>query len=128
MGETLWVRAVRGAAPVPGNTPRSILYATRKLLTAISDRNSLQPENIISVILSLTPDLNAAFPAEAARELGWLNVPLFCTTEIPVPGALKMCVRVLVHAYLPCKQDEVKHIYLEEAAALRPDIHGQKNG
>ncbi|MGB4504651.1 MAG: chorismate mutase [Syntrophaceticus sp.] len=123
MDGTLWVRGIRGAAPVSENTPEAIRGATKELLMIIADENSLEPERIISIILSLTPDLNAAFPAEAAREMGWLNVPLFCTTEIPVPGALKMCVRVLVHAYLPCSQDEVKHIYLEDAAVLRPDLN-----
>lgn len=123
----LWVRGIRGAAPVPENTPEAIRGVTRELLKIIAAENLLEPERIISIILSLTPDLDAAFPAEAARDLDWVNVPLFCTTEIPVPGALQMCVRVLVHAYLPCSQDEVKHIYLEDAAMLRPDLDG-KNG
>jgi chorismate mutase len=127
MGRTLWVRGIRGAAPVPENTPEAIRGAARELLRIIADENLLEPERMISIILSLTPDLNAAFPAEAARELGWVHVPLFCTTEIPVPGALQMCVRVLVHAYMDCAQDEVKHIYLEDAAVLRPDLDG-KNG
>ena len=81
----LWVRGIRGAAPVSANTPQAIWQATKELLTVIVDKNNLKPERIISAIFSLTPDLNAAFPAAAARELGWVHVPLFDTTEIAVP-------------------------------------------
>jgi chorismate mutase len=76
MGRTLWVRGIRGAAPVPENTPEAIRGAARELLRIIADENLLEPERMISIILSLTPDLNATFPAEAARELGWVHVPL----------------------------------------------------
>lgn len=122
MSSRLWVRGIRGAAPVSANTPQAIWQASRELLTVIADKNNLKPERIISIIFSLTPDLNAAFPAAAARELGWVHVPLFDTTEIAVTGALQKCVRVLMHAYLPCSQEDVNHIYLKEAAALRPDL------
>jgi chorismate mutase len=122
MSSRLWVRGIRGAAPVSANTTQAIRQATRELLTVIVDKNHLEPERIISIIFSLTPDLNAAFPAAAARELGWAHVPLFGTIEADVPGAIQKCVRVLMHAYLPCSQEEVKHIYLKEAAVLRPDL------
>lgn len=122
MNSKLWVRGIRGAAPVSDNTSQAIWQATRELLTVIVDKNRLEPDRIISIIFSLTPDLNAAFPAAAVRELGWVHVPLFGTTEADVPGAIQKCVRVLMHAYLPCSQEEVKHIYLKEAAALRPDL------
>ncbi|HBG22017.1 MAG: chorismate mutase [Syntrophaceticus sp.] len=122
MSSRLWVRGIRGAAPVSANTTQAIRQATRELLTVIVDKNSLESERIISIIFSLTPDLNAAFPAAAARELGWAHVPLFGTIEADVPGAIQKCVRVLMHAYLPCSQEEVKHIYLKEAAVLRPDL------
>lgn len=127
MEEKLWVRGIRGAVTVPENSPEAILGAVRELLEAIASYNNLQPENMISILFSVTQDLNAVFPAQAARELGWLNVPLFCTLEIAVPGSLKRCIRVLMHAYLPCSQNEVKHIYLGGAAQLRPDLD-EKNG
>jgi len=125
--EKLWVRAIRGAVTVQENSPEAILGAVKELLEAIATHNNLQPDNMISIIFSVTEDLNAVFPAQAARELGWVNVPLFCTLEIPVPGSLKRCVRVLMHAYLPCAQNEVKHVYLGDAAQLRPDLD-EKNG
>ena len=93
MEEKLWVRGIRGAVTVPENSPEAILGAVRELLEAIASYNNLQPENMISILFSVTQDLNAVFPAQAARELGWVNVPLFCTLEIPVPGSLKRCIR-----------------------------------
>lgn len=123
----LWVRGIRGAVTVSENTPEAIITATQELLRQIAYENSLDPERIISVIFSATSDLNAAFPAKGARTLGWERVPLFCTTEIPVPGSLARCVRVLLHAYMDCNQDQVRHVYLGDAAKLRPDLDG-KNG
>ncbi|AFV11780.1 chorismate mutase AroH [Thermacetogenium phaeum DSM 12270] len=120
--EKYWVRGIRGAVTVAENTPEAIITATRQLLEKIARENLLEPERIISIIFSVTPDLNAAFPAEGARALGWTKVPLFCTTEIAVPGSLPRCVRVLVHAYLTCAQEDVKHVYLGDAVALRPDL------
>ncbi|HHY39964.1 MAG TPA: chorismate mutase [Syntrophaceticus sp.] len=127
MEEKLWVRGIRGAVTVQENSPEAILGAVRELLEAIASCNNLQPEKMISILFSVTQDLNAVFPAQAARELGWVNVPLICTLEIPVPGSLKRCIRVLIHAYLPCSQNEVKHVYLGDAAQLRPDLD-EKNG
>ncbi len=127
MDDKLWVRGIRGAATVLENTPESIRGTAKNLLAVIARENALEPAKIISIIFSVTPDLDAAFPAEAARELGWVQVPLFCTAEIPVPGALTMCVRVLIHAYLACDQDEVRHVYLGDAVFLRPDLN-VKNG
>ncbi len=119
----VWVRGIRGAVTVPENSPRVICEATKELLTLIVKENEIKIEDIISIIFSVSVDLNAAFPAEAARELGWTMVPLLCTTEIPVPGSLEKCIRVLVHAYLPRSQAEVRHVYLGEAVKLRPDLH-----
>jgi chorismate mutase len=118
----VWVRGIRGAVTVSENSKSAICEATKELLLAIIRENEISPEDIISIIFSATPDLNAAFPAEAARQLGWLTVPLLCTTEIPVPGSLEKCVRVLVHAYTSRKQEEVRHVYLREAVRLRPDL------
>ncbi len=116
------VRGIRGAVTVTENTRAAIVAATRELLLRIVAENGLEPEDIVSIIFTVTPDLNAAFPAEAARECGWNSVPLLCATEIPVPGSLEKCVRVLVHAYLERSQEEVRHVYLGEAARLRPDL------
>ncbi len=121
------MRGIRGATQVADNTPEAIKEATGGLLRAMAKENSLDQEEIVSIIFSVTPDLDAAFPAEAARDLGWVHVPLFCTREIPVPGSLKMCVRVLIHAYLDCPLDDVKHIYLQGAAILRPDLHRENS-
>jgi chorismate mutase len=125
----LWVRGIRGAVTVSENTPDEIITATQELLRQIAYENSLEPDRIISIIFSVTSDLNAAFPAKGARVLGWEKVPLFCATEIPVPGSLARCVRVLIHAYMECHQDDVRHVYLGDAAKLRPDLSiNKKNG
>jgi chorismate mutase len=117
------MRGVRGAITVPENTADAILSGTRSLLKAIIDANhGLQPEDLCSVIFTVTNDLSAAFPAKAARDLGWNQVPLMCMSEIPVSGALPMCIRVLVHWNTDKKQEDIRHIYLENAAILRPDL------
>jgi chorismate mutase len=85
-------------------------------------RNGLTASDIVSAFFTVTPDLIAEFPARAARELGWLDVPLLCTMEIPVPGALHRCVRVLLHVESDLPRDRVVHVYLREARALRPDL------
>ncbi|KYH33030.1 chorismate mutase [Neomoorella mulderi] len=113
------VRGLRGAVDVPENTAAAILTATEGLLREILARNRLAVEDIISAIFTVTPDLNAAFPAEAARRLGWQEVALMCATEIPVPGSLPGVVRVLIHAY---SDREPVHVYLGRAAQLRPDL------
>ncbi|MGB9791264.1 MAG: chorismate mutase [Thermacetogeniaceae bacterium] len=119
---SLWVRGIRGAVTVTENTPEAIREATKNLLLFIVSENNITSNDIVSIIFTVTPDLNAAFPAEAARELGWNFVPLLCATEIPVPGSLEKCIRVLVHAYMSCSQEEVRHVYLGEAVKLRPDL------
>ncbi|QGP93722.1 Chorismate mutase AroH [Neomoorella glycerini] len=113
------VRGLRGAVEVPENTASAILTATEGLLREIMVRNRLAVEDIISAIFTVTPDLNAAFPAEAARRLGWQEAALLCATEIPVPGSLAGIVRVLIHAY---SDREPVHVYLGRAAQLRPDL------
>lgn len=112
------MRAIRGAASVTENSPQAILAATREMLVEIMRRNQLTTDRVVSALFTLTPDLNAAFPAAAARELGWQEVPLLCAQEIAVPGALPRIVRVLLHVIT---DQAVVHVYLGEAARLRPD-------
>jgi chorismate mutase len=117
----LRLRAIRGAVCVERDEPELIYEATRTLLTEIVQRNAVPLDAIISVIFTVTPDLVSAFPAMAARSMGWLDVPLLCTMEIPVPGALGKCIRVLVHAESERSRTQIRHVYLGEAQTLRPD-------
>jgi chorismate mutase len=115
------LRAIRGAISVDRDDPGAIYEATRALLSAIVARNAVATDDIISVIFTVTPDLRSAFPALAARQMGWLDVPLLCTMEIPVPGALGQCIRVLLHVETTRSRSEMEHVYLGGAEALRPD-------
>ncbi|OPY58913.1 MAG: Chorismate mutase AroH [Pelotomaculum sp. PtaU1.Bin035] len=115
-------RGIRGAITVARNTPEEILAATRELLEAIIKENDLDPEDIASAFFTTTADLDAEFPASAAREMGWKYVPLICATEINVPGRLDKCVRILVHVNTEKSQRELKHVYIGEAAKLRVDL------
>lgn len=117
------IRGIRGAITVDENSAEQINTATQELLVAILKENSFSTEDIISVIFTVTPDLNAAFPASSARAIGWERVPLLCSTEIPVPGALPQCIRVLLHVATEKKQQEVHHVYLREAIQLREDLN-----
>ena len=117
------VRGVRGATVVKDNTPEEILRGTRELLEAVVGANpSLDSEQVVSVIFTVTDDLDAAYPAKAARQIGWDQVPLLCSREIAVPGSLPKCVRVLLHWNTDLHQSDIRHVYLGEAANLRPDI------
>lgn len=118
------VAAIRGAVDVPNDTPEEIRRAVTQLVGQIVERNQLEPDAIISALFTMTPDLRSVFPALAAREAGWTAVPMLCTTEIDVPGALARCIRVLVHANIANGQ-KVEHIYLGKAVSLRPDLHSQ---
>jgi len=113
--------ALRGAISVEHNDAQDILDSTTELMQAIMDRNQLSPENVLSCIFTATNDLNAEFPAVAARALGFDRVPLLCAREIPVPRALPRVIRVLIH-YHAQEGHEAKHVYLREAAALRTDL------
>lgn len=115
------VRGIRGAITVTRNGSASILSATRELLQKMMADNHVASDDIASIFFSVTPDLDADFPAKAARELGLLNVPLLCLKEIPVPNSLAMCIRILLHVNTELAMDDVKHIYLKGAVALRPD-------
>jgi chorismate mutase len=103
---------------VSADDPALILDATRELVLL----NGVEPDQLISVIFTATPDLTSAFPARAARELGWSDVPLLCMTEMAVPGSLPRCVRVLMHVELSANAGRGRHVYLGAAAELRPDL------
>jgi len=118
-------RGIRGATTVEANTAEAILDATRELLSAMARANGLATEDIASAVFTVTADLDAAFPAQAARQLGWHQVPLLDALEIPVPGSLPRCVRVLIHWNTSRSQAEIRHVYLRGAAALRPDLDGR---
>lgn len=113
------IRGIRGAITVKNNSKEEILEATKKVLQEMVTQNQIKIEDIASAIFSVTTDLNAAFPAEAARLIGWKHTSLLCTTEIPVPDSLTKCIRVLLHVNSDKKQDEIKPVYLEEAKTLR---------
>jgi len=115
-------RAIRGATTVDGDTPEQIRSATRELLETIVARNGITRVDVISAIFTVTHDLTSDFPAHAARELGWLDVPLLCTLEIPVPGSLARCIRVLLHVETDVPRTGIKHVYLHAARTLRPDL------
>jgi len=113
------IRGIRGATTVNANEREAIVSATKELLQKIVQENNLKVEEIASVLFSSTPGLNAEFPAVAAREIGWNETPLVCMQEIAVPGALKNCIRVLLHFNTDLPQSQMKHLYLREAKNLR---------
>jgi chorismate mutase len=113
--------ALRGAISVERNDAQQILDATSELMQAISERNALAPENVVSCIFTVTDDLDAEFPAVAARAVGFDRVPLLCAREIPVPGAMPRVIRVLIH-YHAAEAHRPAHVYLGEAKALRADL------
>ncbi len=114
-------RGVRGATTTSDNTAESILEATRDLLARIVEANTIQEEDIASVFFTTTVDLNAEYPALAARQLGWHDVALMCGHEMAVPGALKRCIRVLIHWNTTRRNNEIQHVYIRDAVNLRPD-------
>ena len=123
------VRGLRGAVQIASDTPENIYTATRDLLQEICRRNErLNPEDIASIFFTMTPDLTSAYPALAARQLGWVQTPLLCAQEIPVVGSLPRVVRVLIHWNTDLSPDEVRHVYLGAAAALRPDLNIDHQG
>jgi len=115
-------RGVRGATTVEANDREEILTATRQLLALMIRRNGIEKADVASAIFTVTPDLDAEFPALAARQLGWLEVPLLCGHELAVPGSLPRCIRVLVHWNTDRAQHEIHHIYVRDAVKLRPDL------
>lgn len=115
-------RGVRGATTVEANTRDEILTNTRQLLALMIRANAIEPTDVASAMFSVTSDLNAEFPALAARQLGWLDVPLLCTYEVDVPGSLRRCIRVMIQWNTTTPQHEIRHVYIKEATRLRPDL------
>lgn len=116
------IRGIRGATTVVHDDADEIIEATMELLQQMAASNAMVPESMSSIFFSLTPDLNAAFPAEAARRLGWTYVPVICMRELSVPGALAHAVRVIMMAETAVEQKSIQHIYLRGAEGLRQDL------
>lgn len=122
------VRGVRGAITVKENSQEAILEGTALMLEEIIRKNGMEADDVASVILTVTPDLTATFPARAVRAIpGWDLVPLMCSTEIPVPGSLPLCVRALILFNTDKSIKEIQHVFLGGAKALRPDLESQTN-
>jgi chorismate mutase len=118
----MWCRGVRGATTVQANTRDEILTASRQLLALMIRRNEIESEDVASAIFTVTRDLNAEYPALAARQLGWIDVPLLCGYEIEVPSGLPRCIRILVNWNTEKTQKEIVHTYIRDAKHLRPDL------
>ena len=114
-------RGIRGATTAIANTAEDILEATDELMRTVIRLNDLEPEHVASVIFTTTPDLTATFPALAARDIGWTEVPLMCAHEMAVPGSLQKCVRIMIHVNTMRTAAEIKHVYLKGARDLRPE-------
>lgn len=115
-------RGVRGATTADANTPEAILEATRQLLALMIRQNGIVPDDIAAAFFTTSPDLNAEFPALAARQLGWMNVAMLCGHELDVPQSLQRCIRVLVLWNTTKRPDEIVHVYIKGAERLRPDL------
>ena len=121
-------RGIRGATTIETDTKDEILSATQELLDAILAANpTLKTDAIASALFTTTEDIASAYPALAARQIGWDLVPMMCAREIPVPGSLPMCIRVLIHWNTDKAQNEINHVYLREAVKLRPDLVNRKS-
>ena len=117
------IRGIRGATTVEMDKPDLILAATQEVLIAMMQANpDLRSEDVASAIFTVTDDIASIHPAQAARQMGWNYVPMMCAREIPVPGSLPRCIRVLLHWNTECDQKNIKHVYLHEAVKLRPDL------
>jgi len=117
------IRGVRGAITVEENNETVIVSATERMMRELILQNDVNAEDVASVFISVTDDLNDVFPARALRQIdGWRHVPVMCMKEIPVKNSLKMCIRVMVHVNTSKSQKEINHIYLERAISLRPDL------
>ncbi|HEY7034822.1 MAG TPA: chorismate mutase [Thermomicrobiales bacterium] len=114
-------RGIRGATTAIANTAEDILEATDELMRVLIHLNDLEPEDVVSAIFTTTPDLTATFPALAARNIGWTEVPLICSHEMNVPGSLQKAVRVLLHVNTIKSPQEIRHVYLKDAQQLRPE-------
>jgi chorismate mutase len=122
VGDGSWAcRGIRGATTAIANTAEDILEATDELMRTVIALNELEPADVASVIFTTTPDLTATFPALAARDIGWTEVPLMCAHEMAVPGSLQKCVRVMIHVNTTKSAAEIRHVYLKGARELRPE-------
>jgi len=116
------VRGIRGATTATANTKEAILEATREMIELVVEANAIDRDEVASAYFTTTPDLNAEFPAVAARGLGWTEVPLMCGHEMSVPGSLPMCIRVMLHVNTEVGPHDITHVYVRGARALRPDL------
>jgi chorismate mutase len=116
------LRAARGAIRVPSEDGEALLGSTERLLSAVLQRNGIDPEDLVSIMFTATDDLRSAFPAEAARRMGLGRVPLMCAREIPVEGSMPSVIRILLHFHSDRTLDEVVHVYLDGAESLRDDV------
>lgn len=121
------VRGIRGAIRVKENTKERILSSAKKLLLKMVKENDVKVENIVSIFVTATVDLNAEFPAYAAREMGWSMVPVLCAQEMEVPHSMTGVIRILLHVNTSKSQEQIKHQYLGETKNLRPDLCGGKD-
>jgi chorismate mutase len=119
---TMCVRAVRGATTVASDDPVLVHQAVTELLTTLLLHNDIETHDIISAMFTVTPDIRCTFPARAARDIGWTDVPMLCATEIDVPGAQPRCLRVLLHVERDTVQPKLEPVYLRDAVSLRADL------
>ena len=119
-------RGIRGATTAEGNTVEEILEASGELLRTMVEANDIRPEDVACAIFTTTPDLNAAFPATAARRLGWSETALLCASEVDVPGSLESCIRILIMQNTDKGADEIVHVYIRGAKDLRTDLSGTR--
>lgn len=122
----MWCRGIRGATTVDNDTVDDILRESKELLQMMIDANGIKPEDVACAIFTTTPDLNAAFPATAARQLGWTDVPLMCSKEIDVPGSVKECIRILILYNTERSAEDIVHVYIKGASDLRSDSSGTR--
>lgn len=122
MSNPVKTRGIRGAITVETDDPQEIFAATKRLLTCMTEQNGVELDDIASVLFSLTPDLRTAFPALGAREMGWVHIPMLHFVEVDVPGAMPRVIRILMHVNTALGQQEIEHVYLDGARALRPDL------
>ena len=117
-------RGVRGATTADSNSVDDILEATTQLLALMIRKNGIESKDVASAVFTTTSDLDACFPAVAARQLGWIDVPLLCTHEIDVPDSLRRCIRILIHWNTEQAQTDIEHVYVKDAISLRPELSG----
>ena len=118
---TMYCRGIRGATTVEENTKEAIVEATRELLDKLVAANGIDPADVGSIFFTATPDLDAEFPAVAARQLGWTDAAMLCAHEMGVPGSMPMCLRIMIHWNTTRSATEIKHVYIRGAQGLRPD-------